>query len=78
MRVWGDLMRRLKPDPLHLPAPSSVDNVWVDAGSGLLADKDCENAELMPYLKGSAPVTESSCVTRPGQKVGEFFWGLFE
>ena len=78
MRVWGDLMRRLKPDPLHLPAPVSVDNVWVDVGSGLLADESCANAALMPYLKGSAPVTESSCVTRPAQAIGDFFRGFFE
>ncbi|MCB1878945.1 MAG: penicillin-binding protein 1B [Gammaproteobacteria bacterium] len=80
MRVWGDLMRRLKPEPLLLPAPASVDNVWVDTNSGLLADENCANAELMPYLKGSAPVTASSCVTRPApaQSVGDFFRGLFE
>ena len=78
MRVWGDLMRRLKPDPLHLPAPVSVDNVWVDVGSGLLADESCANAALMPYLKGSAPVTESSCITRPAQGIGDFFRGFFE
>jgi hypothetical protein len=78
MRVWGDLIQRLKPDPLLLQAPSSVENVWVDSGSGLLADEHCANAQLMPYLKGSAPVTQSSCITRSGQGVGDFFRGFFE
>jgi len=78
MRVWGDLMQRLRPDPLHLPAPASVDSVWVDADSGLLADAKCANAALMPYVKGSAPVTESSCIVGSEQRIGDFFRGLFE
>ncbi|HXK57398.1 MAG TPA: penicillin-binding transpeptidase domain-containing protein, partial [Gammaproteobacteria bacterium] len=78
MQVWGDLMRRLKPDPLNLPEPASVDSVWVDADSGLLADEHCANAALIPYLKGSAPVTASSCVSRSGQGIGDFIRGFFE
>jgi len=78
MQVWGDLMRRLKPEPLYLPAPTSVESVWVDVESGLLADEGCPNAQLIPYLRGSAPVTESSCVTRPAAGIGDFFRGIFE
>jgi len=78
MRVWGDLMRRIKPSSLYLQAPASVESVWVDMDSGLLADENCTNASLMPYLNGSAPVTESSCITGSGSGVGNFFRGFFE
>ncbi|MCP5416201.1 MAG: penicillin-binding protein 1B [Chromatiaceae bacterium] len=78
MQVWGDLMRRFNPDPLNLPAPTSVEQIWVDAESGLLADEHCTNAVLLPYLRGSAPVTRSSCINETGQGIGNFFRGLFE
>lgn len=73
MQVWGDLMRRFNPDPLNLPAPTSVEQIWVDAESGLLADEHCTNAVLLPYLRGSAPVTRSSCINETGQGIGNFF-----
>ena len=62
LRVWGDIMRRLKPAPLGLLRPDPVETVWIDSETGLRADERCQTARQYPFIKGSAPVLESSCV----------------
>jgi len=61
MQVWGDLMRRLRPRPLNLPQPESVEMVWIDPQSGLRADGSCSGARLLPFIKGSAPRENAPC-----------------
>ncbi len=78
LRVWGDMMKRLDPLPLQLPRPESVEHVWIDPDSGLRADERCEGAVQFPFIKGSSPVTRSSCRGGVGSSPAEFFRSFFE
>ena len=78
LQVWGDLMKRLKPTPLSLPRPESVEHVWIDPDSGLLADEYCPGAYQFPFLKGSAPVTRSSCMAGSEANPVDFFRRIFQ
>jgi len=78
LQVWGDMMRRLDPSPLGLPRPDSVETIWVEQDSGLLADEGCDNARQFPFLRGSGPVTRSSCVAREEGSIRNLFRSFFE
>jgi penicillin-binding protein 1B len=60
--VWGELMRRLDPEPLVLPEPEEIERVWTETASGLRADESCPGAVELPYARGSAPATNAACV----------------
>ncbi len=62
MRVWSDMMRRVRPTPLLLTPPADVQTVWVDAETGLLAAPECAGAVEVAFIKGSAPTQSSDCV----------------
>ncbi|VAX07023.1 Multimodular transpeptidase-transglycosylase [hydrothermal vent metagenome] len=61
LRVWGNIMRRIRPMALDLLLPESVENVWTDPASGLRADSSCAEAVQVPFIVGSAPSIQSSC-----------------
>ena len=78
LQVWGDMMRRLQPAPLGLPKPDSVETLWVDPASGMLASEDCESARQFPFIKGSGPTVQSSCVTQAEGSIKKLFRSFFE
>lgn len=61
MRVWGEIFDRIRPMPLELLPPVSVQPVWIDPDNGLRADAGCPRAMRVPFIKGSAPKGESPC-----------------
>ncbi|MCU7959909.1 MAG: penicillin-binding protein 1B [gamma proteobacterium symbiont of Bathyaustriella thionipta] len=61
MQVWGDMMQRIKLLPLALTPPEGIHFVWIDRSTGLLSAEHCENAQLMPFIRGSEPKTSASC-----------------
>lgn len=66
MTVWGDMMSRLRPEPLAPPIPESIDVVVIDTESGLRADKACKNTIELPFIKGSAPEKSAPCASAAG------------
>jgi penicillin-binding protein 1B len=60
-------MQQISTQPVNLIPPDNVKLVWVDPGSGLLANKDCGSGKQYPYISGSEPTAYSSC----GQDVFE-------
>ncbi|OOZ37750.1 penicillin-binding protein 1B [Solemya velesiana gill symbiont] len=78
LQVWGDMMRRMNPQPLELIRPESVELVWIDPQSGLRADEGCSEARQYPFIVGSAPVATSSCVGESGGSLGRIFRSFFE
>ncbi len=63
LQVWGDMMRKIDPAPLDLLQPDDVEKVWIAPESGLRADERCPEAQLYPFIDGSAPTIESGCVS---------------
>ncbi|MDD1614764.1 MAG: penicillin-binding protein 1B [Methylococcaceae bacterium] len=65
--IWTAIMQQISTQPVNLIPPDNVKLVWVDPGSGLLANKDCGSGKQYPYISGSEPTAYSSC----GQDVFE-------
>lgn len=78
LQVWGDMMRRMSPSPLQLLRPDSVETVWVDPPSGFRADEGCEGARQYPFIAGSAPRVNASCVGQGGGSIRNLFRSFFE
>ena len=76
--VWGELMRKLDPEPLVPPLPEDVERVWIDPATGLRADRDCAGAIELPFLRESAPEETAPCVQSPGKTFKNWFRRIFE
>lgn len=61
LTAWTQLMASVSHEPLNFYRPDNVSYAWTDMGSGLLADKQCEGSQYLPYIAGTEPLTESSC-----------------
>ena len=74
MQVWGEIFRRINPQPLALYPTADTEILLIDETNGLLASDSCENAVQVPFLRGNGPVRESPCV----EKSKGFFERLFD
>jgi penicillin-binding protein 1B len=61
LRIWMDTMRELHLEPLNLSPPPGIELALVDPQTGLRADGNCPNAQIMPFLNGSAPQHPAPC-----------------
>lgn len=61
LKIWGQVMKGLKPMPLSLIPPDDVNWYWVETGSGFLTDADCPGALAMPFIEGSEPSVQVTC-----------------
>ena len=79
MTVWGDMMAKLDPEPLQPPQPDNIELAWTDPANGLKADENCQNAKLLPFIRGSVPTETSPCVSHaPSEPIKSWFKRLFE
>lgn len=84
LRVWTDMMKQVGIQSLRLTPPGNIEFAWIEQSTGLLAAEYCKDAVQFPFIKGSVPVDEASCITdgRPlrdtiQQKVKSFWERLF-
>jgi penicillin-binding protein 1B len=76
--IWGEMMAALDQEPLALPRPEGVEQVWIDPENGLRADSTCNGAVELPFVQGSAPEERSPCATTTTpQRIRNFFDRLF-
>ncbi len=75
--VWGEMMAALDPEPLALPKPDSIENVWIDPQNGLRADSGCAGARELPFAAGSAPAEFSPCTGDLPGRVKSWFERIF-
>ena len=68
LRVWMDLMAGLKLEPLDTPPPADVEEIWVDARSGLRLSQNCRRGQPVPFLVGSGPKGSASCGSPPAAR----------
>ncbi len=61
LQVWTKLMHELKPKPLKLLKPNSIQYVWIDKRTGALSSPGCEFAEQLPFVDHSIPYARTSC-----------------
>lgn len=63
LRVWTDFMRRDYPQPFMATHPQNINYVWIDDESGKRSAEDCEGARQIPFIRGTAPTENASCVS---------------
>lgn len=78
LQVWGDMMRRVRPQSLELIRPEGVETVWIEPQSLLRSSEGCSSARQYPFMKGSAPKLSSSCSDQGGSGIKDFFRSFFE
>ena len=61
LRVWMNLMARLKLEPLDAPPPADVQKIWVEPRTGLQVGQGCGRGQPVPFLVGSEPRGSTSC-----------------
>src|SRR5438270_561076 len=64
--VWGDMMSALAPQPLALPKPDAIEQVWIDPQTNLRGDSQCTGAVELPFMQGTAPRDFSPCASPAG------------
>src|ERR671934_2652 len=64
--VWGDVMAALAPQPLALPKPDAIEQVWIDPQTNLRGDSQCAGAVELPFMQGTAPRELSPCASTTG------------
>ena len=62
MRVWANMMKRVNLQPLELHRVANVQYVNIDLDSGLKATARCERIRQVPFLDGTAPTRNASCL----------------
>ncbi len=72
LTIWGNIMTRLDPQPLILPEPDRIETHWIDRPTGLLSASGCNDAVLLPFIRGSAPQESVPCGA--GKKTGIKNW----
>jgi hypothetical protein len=58
-------MKPLKPEPLELIPPETIELAMVDPFNGMLAGPACTEALSKPFLKGYTPLAVSPCTGDP-------------
>ena len=61
LKVWGNVMRDMPVASTARVVPEGVNFVWIDENTGLLVDKDCSSARLLPFIEGSQPDEVAEC-----------------
>jgi len=74
MKIWGEIIKAIKPLPLMLYPSEDTEIVWIDQENGLLGSEKCESAVQIGFQKGYSPKEESDCIN----KNKSFFERLFD
>ncbi len=75
LEVWGDMMGRLPLATGDQVKPEQVVQVLLDNENFLLADQNCGDTDVYPFIIGTEPTRESPCV---GGGFGQFLRGLLK
>ena len=61
MRVWANVMGKISTSPLNLQAPSNIDFYFSDILTGRLFSDQCQQGELVPFIRGGLLPPVISC-----------------
>jgi len=61
MRVWGHTMKRITTTSLSLQAPENIDLYFADLKTGKLLNSQCQQGELLPFIRGGILPPVVSC-----------------
>lgn len=72
LQVWAEILKNVSSQPVELIQPGDVAYHWIDPENGLLADESCFGAKQRPFIKGTEPHQNSSCIS-PSNRVKNWF-----
>lgn len=61
MRVWNGVVNQLETQSLDTRMPEDIEWVWVDTKQQKRVASRCNNAEKLPFVKGTAPTEKGAC-----------------
>lgn len=59
--IWTDIFKRLSTRSISHNQPDNIAYYWADNRDGLLSAEGCDNAVLVPYIRGSQPEQSDNC-----------------
>ncbi len=62
LKLWTAVMRQIAQQPVLLSQPDSVERLWVDSETGKKANELCPGAVAFPFVRGSGPTENASCI----------------
>ncbi len=78
LQLWTSFMRRASTQVVDLFPPENVQEFLIDPENGLLANEECPDVVVKPYIVGSEPESNSPCVTSPINKAKSWLNNLVE
>lgn len=61
LKVWGKMMKQLDIGQLEQNQPENIKWFWIDSINQLQLTGRCQNAEYLPFVKGTEPEKTQSC-----------------
>lgn len=77
LRIWAPLMKDLQVQSIDTTLPPGVTQELIDPGSGLKADKGCDGAVMMPFLKGYEPEQYAPCADASNSSLPHWLQTIF-
>ena len=68
LKLWSHIMANIGVTSFAYTQPDNVVYRWTDPATGLLTDEHCASARYLPFIKGSAPTSYTSCNQREADK----------
>lgn len=72
LSIWAEFMADNAGAGLATAPPRDVEFFWVDRSTDQLSGENCQNSIHLPYLLGSEPQTQASCLHRKNPMM--FWW----
>jgi penicillin-binding protein 1B len=61
LAVYGDMMKRMSPQPLAPAPPEGIETAWIDPVTGGRSGPQCDGAVELPFVAGTAPREPAPC-----------------
>jgi len=74
LRVWGRMMKQLEIGKLEQNQPDTIQWHWTDSKKEMIFSGRCNNAEYLPFIKGTEPSVRQSCQSKKIQKKYNKTW----
>ena len=59
--VWTQIMAKTSRQPLYYQKMAGMEYLWIDRKTGRQTSQYCDNADYLPFVKGTGPSQKQSC-----------------
>jgi penicillin-binding protein 1B len=61
LTIWTDVFKHVETRSISQTPPDTIDYFWIDPLNNLRSAEGCENAQIIPFIKGSEPTGKTNC-----------------